>query len=517
VSVADESDVALLRQKAAVLESENDRMSKKLALLLRENLALRGMSPEAIEQNLPGLLEQVTAPPSKPGVTRAGNEGRPRDDSQDTKKKPQTGHGPTPQPNLEIQSEFFDLDEPDRVCPTCSDPLERWEDGDDESEIIESVQRKWVVKKCRLAKYRCRQGCTIVTADGPLKLIKGGRYGLDVAVDAAIAKFDDSVPLQRQVKMARREGIRLTTQTLWDQILALAMVLGPLCERIKREVLEAPVIGVDLTGFSLIEKGGAKKKQVWQLSCPTAIYFEMLDSKKATAGRDLFIIKEDEDEVFRFGGVAMMDGAPELLAIANELGFLTAACWSHGRRNVIKAEKEAPGQVAEFLDLVGELYEVDRKSACDPPPGDERRGYRHRMDLEKLRVLRDTESREVCARIEAWILQQTCIPGGLLKGGLEYIAGRWTRLLRFLDDPLIPLDNNRTESSFIGLATGRRNYIGARSTRGTMVAGRFYTVVESAHVNGHDGHAYLRYAARVACRGELPVLPHEWSPDMLAT
>ena len=85
-------------------------MSKKLALLLRENLALRGMSPEAIEQNLPGLLEQVTAPPSKPGVTRAGNEGRPRDDSQDTKKKPQTGHGPTPQPNLEIQSEFFDLD-----------------------------------------------------------------------------------------------------------------------------------------------------------------------------------------------------------------------------------------------------------------------------------------------------------------------------------------------------------------------------------------------------------------------
>lgn len=515
--MADEKDVELLRRKAAVLESENRRMSRELAALLRENLELKGMSVEAIEKNLPGLLEQVTSRPSSSGVTRSGNEGRPRDENgkaaKDDEQKEQKGHGPTPQPKLEIVDETFDLDEADQVCPVCADQMEVWRGKEDEAEIIESVQRKWIIKRCRLAKWRCKRGCTVVTADGPPKLIKGGRYGVGVAVDAAIAKYDHHIPLQRQVKIARREGVQLTSQTLWDQILALALVLLPLCARIKRHILEQPVIGVDLTGFSLIEKGGSTKKQVWQLSSPTGIYFEMLDSKKASAGRDLFVVKDGSEEVLRFSGTAMMDGAPELLAIANERGFSTAACWSHARRTVIKAEKEAPGQVSEFLDLVGELYDTDRKSACDPPPGDDRSGYRHRMDLEKLRELRDKESRATCARIERWILEQQCLPGGLLKAGLEYIAARWTRLNRFLEDPRIPLDNNRTEASFIGLALGRRNYIGARSDRGTMVAACFYTVVESARINGVDAHAYLRYAARLAARGETPALPHEWSPD----
>lgn len=438
--VADEPNVALLRQKARVLESENERMSQKLAALLSENLALKGMSPEAIAQNLPGLLEQVTAK-APSGGTRSGSERRPRNKPELGPKKPQKGHGPTPQPDLETVPETFDLDEADQVCPLCAGSLQEWAGAEDTSEIIEFVERKWIIKECIQKKYRCPNGCTVVTADGPDKLIKGGRYGVGVAVDAAIAKYDNAQPLRRQVKIAQRQGIRLTTQALWDQILALAIALAPLCERIRRHILGEPVLGVDLTGFSLIEKGGSKKKQVWQLSCPTAIYFEMLDSKKADDGERLFMVHERGEEISRFTGIAMMDGAAELLAIANKVGFDTAGCWSHGRRNVRKANQEAPGQVDTFLDFVDELYEIDRKAARDPPPDDDRRGYRHRLDLDKLRQLRDTESRAVCKRIENWILEQSCIPGGLLKAGLDYIAKRWTRLTRFLDDPRIPLDS----------------------------------------------------------------------------
>lgn len=100
-----------------------------------------------------------------------------------------------------------------------------------------------------------------------------------------------------------------------------------------------------------------------------------------------------------------------------------------------------------------------------------------------------------------------------MKQGLEYVAARWSRLTRFLDDPRIPLDNNLTEGSFIGLAIGRRNYVGARSERGCIAAGRFYTIVESAHVNGVNGEAYLRYAATAMLNGDTPLLPHEWAAD----
>ena len=110
----------------------------------------------------------------------------------------------------------------------------------------------------------------------------------------------------------------------------------------------------------------------------------------------------------------------------------------------------------------------------------------------------------------SWILAQHCIPGGQLKRSLEYIAKRWTPLTRFLDNPLIPLDTNDVERGYIGLAIGRRNYVGARSVAGAKVAARFYTVFETCKRVGVDPYAYLRYATYALLDGNQPLLPHEW-------
>lgn len=102
---ADEPNVDLLRKKAAVLESENVRLSSRLAEVLRENLKLKGMTPEAIELNLPGLLKQAAGNASSAGVTQPGSERRARDKNGDESGKPQKGHGPTPQRGLETIQE----------------------------------------------------------------------------------------------------------------------------------------------------------------------------------------------------------------------------------------------------------------------------------------------------------------------------------------------------------------------------------------------------------------------------
>ena len=319
---------------------------------------------------------------------------------------------------------------------------------------------------------------------------------------AATEKYLDQIPLRRQVQIARRQGAELTTQALWDQVSALAALMMPLCERIKAAVLAQAVIGVDESPFKLIQKGGSVKWQAWQMSSCVGTYFEILSAKSAEMGRQL---------LGNYRGIVMVDGAQTYKALARDGPFTLANCWSHGRRQVLAAEGEAPGQVAEFLDMVGELYAIDREAASEPSKGDRRRGYRHRVDLEKLRELRNTKSRAVVARLQAWILAQRCVPGGALKAGLEYLARRWTALTRFLDNPLIPLDNNQTEAGYIWLAIGRRNYIGARSERGTKVAATFYTLFESARICGGDPAAYFRYAVEATLRGEQPKLPHEWA------
>ena len=85
----------------------------------------------------------------------------------------------------------------------------------------------------------------------------------------------------------------------------------------------------------------------------------------------------------------------------------------------------------------------------------------------------------------------------------------WPGLLRFLDDPRLPLDNNATERALRGVVLGRKNHYGSRSERGTEVAALFYSLVESAKLAGVEPDGYLRTVARHASRGALIPLPHE--------
>ena len=82
-------------------------------------------------------------------------------------------------------------------------------------------------------------------------------------------------------------------------------------------------------------------------------------------------------------------------------------------------------------------------------------------------------------------------------------------LQRFLDDPRVPLDNNATERALRGPVQGRKNHYGSRSRRGSEVAALYYTLVESALLNGLDPREYLRTATLAALTGETIPLPHE--------
>jgi transposase len=55
--------------------------------------------------------------------------------------------------------------------------------------------------------------------------VPGGRYSVRFAISVAVDKYRDALPLARQVKRMASVGLKVTTQTLWDQINALATLL----------------------------------------------------------------------------------------------------------------------------------------------------------------------------------------------------------------------------------------------------------------------------------------------------
>ena len=110
-----------------------------------------------------------------------------------------------------------------------------------------------------------------------------------------------------------------------------------------------------------------------------------------------------------------------------------------------------------------------------------------------------------------WFYQTvpTCLPESGLHKALGYMVNMWKGLVLFLDNPLIPLDNNGTERAARGPVLGRKNHYGSRSLRGTEVAALLYSLVESAKLNGLEPRFYFRVAVRAGLRHDPVPLPHE--------
>jgi transposase len=122
----------------------------------------------------------------------------------------------------------------------------------------------------------------------------------------------------------------------------------------------------------------------------------------------------------------------------------------------------------------------------------------------------DTQSRETILQIKAWALAQTGLPRSDFIKAVRYMLSRWEGLTLFLDQPLMPLDNNRAENALRGPVVGRKNDLQFRSTAGCEVGAILYSLCESARLQGVRAEKYLRVAAeRALDRPGTTTLPSE--------
>jgi len=287
---------------------------------------------------------------------------------QSTSKKPRRGHGPTPQLSIPVVEEIHDLDEADKICPACGMALNEITNQFEEAEEIAVIQRSYQIVKHKRKKYTCPQGCCIETAPGPLKLIPGGRYSIDFAVDVAINKYADHLPLHRQSKIMQRHGIIVQKQTLWDQIWALSRYLKPTWEALFHVVLSAAVIGADETTWRML-KGKCSKWYVWAIASSRAVYFMIRPSRNAKVAIDLLgdykgTVMVDGYQSYRSAQNTVREKASDDvgLTLMQVCGVFTLVyCWCHVRRKFIESESHYPA-ATELIDLIGELYTIEAKA-----------------------------------------------------------------------------------------------------------------------------------------------------------
>ena len=425
--VAEIRDPKALKEVASHLEKTVLRQHKEIAKLRLQIARLHGqdVSPQ-MELDL--LKEQLEA--MKRSMFGTSSERRPNNDTSDdqekdkAQKKPKNGHGPRSQPDLPIDKVVHTLAEDERACSFCGGELIKMGEQFEESEEITVISLEYKILNHLRQKYRCGCNAQVVTASGPVKLMPGGRYSIDFAIQVAEDKYLDHLPLERQVRAMARSGLVIDSQTLWGQIEKLAQHLQPTYEALCNEALKAGVIFADETRWQMMTKNGSCRWWTWCVVSDEIATYRIFKHRSQEAAAKLL---GEYERVVMTDGYATYDA---LVKNGKANGNLTIAhCWAHARRKFIEAEDAYPELSKPAVEMIKDLYRIEKKLPRIRPDTTE---DEHKKLLELRHKIRQQESRPKIDEIRRWAFEHlpTTLPESKMGRALNYMLKLWSGLMR---------------------------------------------------------------------------------------
>ncbi|WP_145112034.1 IS66 family transposase, partial [Cereibacter sediminicola] len=158
-----------------------------------------------------------------------------------------------------------------------------------------------------------------------------------------------------------------------------------------------------------------------------------------------------------------------------------AYCWSHARRELIKATPRTGSPIAaEALARIAQLYAIEKEIHA-------------RSADERLSVRRE-RSAPLVAGLGAWVREQAArfSPKSRMGKALRYLLKHWDGLVRFLDDGRIEMDSNPVENSIRPIALQRKNSLFAGHDEGGRHWARAASVITTCKMNGVEPFAWMK-------------------------
>ena len=128
-----------------------------------------------------------------------------------------------------------------------------------------------------------------------------------------------------------------------------------------------------------------------------------------------------------------------------------------------------------------EIFKIERElHDCSP---EERKAGRLKLSKPKLDEFR------------LWLDVQSvsALPQSALGKAVGYCLNQWSKLIVFLEDGRLEVDNNRAERAVKPFVIGRKNWLFANTPCGAQSSAISYSVVESAKQNGLNPLSYLTH------------------------
>jgi transposase len=398
--------------------------------------------------------------------------------------------------NLQRIDQVHDIAEEEKVCG-CGCRLNCI--GEEVTEELDIVPRQCrVIRHIRL-KYACRQ-CEGVESDKgavqiappPVQLLPKTIATAGLIASVVVEKFADGLPLYRQAARFSREGIEISRGTLSNWVVRVGELCNPILEILREDLRAGPLINADETPVQVLKEPGranTTKSYMWVfrggISPPGSVV--VFDYRPTRSGDE--ILKEYLSD---YTGCVQTDGYIGY-EVLSELAVSHAGCWAHVRRKFVEVVqavdkagkgKERRGCSADVaVSKIRRLYDIERQAKNRELTGNDLVQFRLEHALPLLEEFHDW----LKARIGG------TPPKGLLGTAMNYTLKQWDRIIVYMHNPHVGLDNNPAENAIRPFAVGRKNWLFAGSPAGARASANLYSLVETAKANGLEPYRYLRY------------------------
>ncbi|WP_445426049.1 IS66 family transposase [Alishewanella sp. HL-SH06] len=381
-------------------------------------------------------------------------------------------------PELPRVDVIHDID--DKTCVCCGHALHQM--GEEVSEQIEFVPAQIRVLRNVRLKYSCRQCETngtkvdIKIADVPPAVIPKSMATPSLLAQIISSKMHYGMPLYRQEKLFNEAGIELSRQTMSRWLITCAEKLQPLLALMKTELLKQPVLWADETTVNVldVEKSTC---YMWVYGCglekstgPKLVLFDYQDSRSS---------KHPCDFLSGFNGYLQVDG----YAGYEKTDATLVGCWAHARRKFVEAQKAQgkgkTGKADVALNHIQKLYALESKLKTVPP--------------DKKYDARQALAKPLLEQFKSWLdkSSESVTKESLLGVAITYSLNQWPKLIRYLDDGRLNIDNNRAERAVKPFVIGRKAWLFANTETGAEASAAMYSLVETAKINGLEPYDYL--------------------------
>jgi transposase len=390
--------------------------------------------------------------------------------------------------------------------------------GEDITETLEEIPRRFKVIETVREKFTCRDCEAITQPPAPFHATPRGYIGPQLLATVLFDKFGLHLPLNRQSRRFKCEGIDLSVSTLADQVGAGVFAAMPLFRLIEAHVMAAERLHGDDTTVPILAKGKTVTGRIWTYvrddrpfggrAPPAAVYYASRDRCGEHPARHLE----------RFTGILEADaysGFNTLYDPGRKPAPITPAfCWAHARRlffelaDIAKNARRGRSAAAispialEAVKRIDLLFDIERD--INGLSADER-----------LRV-RQERSAPLLAELKTWLTEQRSrlSRSSNVIQPIDYMLKRWDGFAHFTEDGRICLTNNAAERALRGLALGRKAWLFAGSDRGADRAAVMNTLIMTARLNDIDPKAWLADVfTRIASIPQSrlhELLPWEW-------